>query len=112
MARKPVYGQNKGLARTTVNGNRVYLGEYNSPESKAAFEKIISDWEAAHAERMPSVSLELTVSRLVVLFLRHAEIEYCRDGVPTGEAKNFRHALQSMNNLFHGFGLSTLDPRS
>ena len=39
MARKPVYGNHKGSARTTVNGKRVYLGEYNSPKSIAAFDR-------------------------------------------------------------------------
>jgi len=102
MARKPVYGNHKGSARTTVNGKRVYLGTYNSPESIAAFNKIMADWESAHAERTPTVNVELTVSRLAFLFLNHADKEYRRDGVPTGETANFRHALQAMNNLFHG----------
>ena len=111
MARKPVYGNHKGSARTTANGKRVYLGVYGSPESKAAFEKIMADWEAAHAERRPTVNVDLTVSRLAVLFLKHAEAEYRRDGKPTGEAANFRHALRSMNNLFHGVRVIDFGPK-
>jgi integrase len=113
MARKPVYGLHSasGKARTTVNGKRVYLGEYNSPESKAAFEKIIADWEAAHAERKPTVNVELTVTRLAVLFLQHAEVEYRREGKPTGETANFRHALQAMNHLFHGVRVIDFGPK-
>ncbi|MFO0428715.1 MAG: tyrosine-type recombinase/integrase [Planctomyces sp.] len=113
MARKPVYGfhSTSGQARTTVNGKRISLGRYNSPESKAAFEKIISDWEAAHAERRTTVNVELTVSRLAVLFLQHADREYRNDGVPTGETKNFRHALRSMNNLFHGVRVIDFGPK-
>jgi hypothetical protein len=72
---------------------RVYLGEYNSPKSRAAFDKIIADWEAAHAERTPTVNVELTLSRLAYLFLKHAETEYRRDGKATGETANFRQAL-------------------
>ena len=111
MARKPVYGNHQGSARTTVNGKRVYLGEYNSPESKAAFDKIMSDWEAAHAERRTTINVELTVSRLAVLFLQHAEVEYRRDGMPTGETANFRQALQNMNNLFHGVRVIDFGPK-
>jgi len=111
MARRPVYGQNKGLARTTVNGKRVYLGEYNSPASKAAFEKIISDWEAAHVERKPAVNVDLSVSRLAVLFLKHAEKEYQRDGQQTGEAKNFRYALKSLTHHFHGVRCIDFGPK-
>lgn len=57
MVRKPVYEFNKSQARTTHNGERMCLSEYNSPESKAAFEKTIAEWEAAHPERKPVVSL-------------------------------------------------------
>ena len=113
MARKPVYGfhSTSGKARTTVNGKRVYLGEFNSPESKTAFEKIMADWQAAHCERKPTVNVELTVSRLAVLFLQHAEVEYRRDGMPTGETANFRQALQNMNNLFHGVRVIDFGPK-
>ncbi|HQX50632.1 MAG TPA: hypothetical protein PLR25_12035 [Planctomycetaceae bacterium] len=111
MARKPLYSCNKGLARTTVNGKRMYLGKYNSPESLAAFNKIIADWEAAHAERTPTVNVELTVSRLAFLFLKHADKEYRRDGKPTGETANFRQALQSLNHLFHGVRVIDFGPK-
>lgn len=111
MARKPVYGCHKGSARTTVNGKRIYLGAFNSPESKAAFEKIMADWEAAHAERRPTVNVELTVSRLAVLFLKYAEVEYVRDGKPTGEIHNFRMALRNLNNGFHGVRVIDFGPK-
>jgi integrase len=113
MARKPVYGfhSTSGQARTTVNGKRVSLGAYNSPQSKAAFDKIMADWQAAHCERTPTVNTELTVSRLAVLFLQHAEVEYRRDGMPTGETANFRQALQNMNNLFHGVRVIDFGPK-
>ena len=113
MARKPVYGFHctSGKARTTVNGKRVYLGEYDSPDSKAAFDRIMAEWQAAHTERTPTVNVELTVTRLAVLFLQHAEAEYRRDGKPTGETANFRHAMQSMNNLFHGVRVIDFGPK-
>ena len=69
----------EGQARTTVNGKRIYLGEYDSPESRKAYEKILAEWEANHAERTPAATVNLTVSRLAFLFLKHAEQEYVRD---------------------------------
>lgn len=113
MARKPVYGfhRTSGQARTTVNGKRVSLGIYGSPESKAEFDKVIANWEAAHAERTPTVNVQLTVSRLAYLFLKHAETEYLRNGKPTGETANFRQALQSMNHLFHGVRVIDFGPK-
>ncbi len=114
MARKPVYGfhEASGQARTTFNGQRHYLGVHNSPKSKTAFNKIMAEWEAAHAERRPTGNVELTVSRLAFLFLKHADKEYRRDGVPTGETANFRHALQSMNSLFHGVRVIVIGPQA
>lgn len=113
MARKPVYGLHaaSGRARTTVNGKRIYLGEYDSPESRQAYDKILAEWEANHAERTPAASVHITVSRLAYLFLKHAEQEYVRDGKPTGETENFRQALKSMNNLFHGLRASDFGPK-
>lgn len=113
MARKPIYGLHatSGLARTTVNGKRVTLGKYNSPESRATFARIVEEWEAAHAERKPRGNSELTVSRLAVLFLQHAEREYVRDGRPTGETKNFRMALQAMTDQFHGVRVLDFGPK-
>lgn len=112
MARRPIYGLHaaRNLARTTVNGKRVYLGEYGSPESKAAFNRILADWEAAHAERS-AAPVTLTVSRLAVLFLKHAEKEYVRDGRPTGETSNFRSALGQLTSMFHGVRVIDFGPK-
>lgn len=113
MARKPIYGLHaaRNLARTTVNGKRVYLGPYDSPESKAAFNRILAEWEAAHAERSTAAPVTLTVSRLAVLFLKYAATEYVRDGVPTGETANFRQALRTLTNLFHGVRVIDFGPK-
>lgn len=113
MARKPVYGYHKtsGLARTTVNGKRISLGRYGSPESHARFQQILAQWESDHAERSTSLPVQLTVSRLVVLFMKHAEAEYTRHGTPTGEAKNFRYALRSLTNYFHGVRVIDFGPK-
>lgn len=110
MARKPLYNCDKGLARTTVNGKRVYLGKFNSPESRAKYQQILADWESAHAERT-AAPVTLTVSRLAVLFLKHAEKEYVRDGMPTGETANFRGALKQLTSMFHGVRVIDFGPK-
>ena len=113
MARKPVYGfhSTSGQARTTVNGKRVSLGVYDSPKSKTAFNKILAEWEAAHSERAKATPVTLTVSRLAFLFLKYAELEYVREGKPTGETANFRQALKALNNMFHGVPVIDFGPR-
>ncbi len=113
MARRPIYGLHaaRNLARTTVNGKRIYLGPYNSPESKSAFNKILAEWEAAHAERSTAAPVTLTVSRLAVLFLKHAEKEYVRNGKPTGETANFRTALKQLTNMYYGVRVIDFGPK-
>lgn len=113
MARKPVYGHHEasGQARTTFNGQRHYLGVYNSPKSKTAFNKILAEWEEAHSERSKSAPVTLTVSRLSVLFLKYAAKEYIRDGKPTGETANFRNALKALKNLYHGVRVIDFGPK-
>lgn len=113
MARKPVYGHHStsGQARTTVNGKRVSLGKYGSPESKAKFNEIMAQWESDHTERNPTTPLAMTVSRLAVLFMKHANVEYIRNGKPTGEADNFKHALRSLTNYFHGVRIVDFGPK-
>ena len=113
MARRPVYGfhEASGQARTTLNGERHYLGVYNSAGSKQRFEVILAQWEAAHAERAKSAPVTITVSRLAVLFLRHAEKEYVRNGMPTGEAANFKTALKQLTSVFHGVRVIDFGPK-
>ena len=85
MGRRPVYGLHKatGQARTTFNGKRVYLGPHGSPESLHKFDEILARWEAARAEQKSPAALKLSVSRLSVLFLAHAETEYSKNGKTT-----------------------------
>lgn len=113
MARKPVYGMHatSGQARTTVNGKRVSLGKYGSPESLAKFQQIMAQWEADHAERKAAMPVGITVNRIAFLFLKFAEKEYVRDGKPTGETANFRHALRNLTSSFHGVKVIDFGPK-
>lgn len=113
MARKPVYGLHKatGQARTTFNGKRVYLGPHGSPESLHKFDEILARWEAARAEQKSPAALKLSVSRLSVLFLAHAETEYSKDGKTTREYDNFRQALRSLTRMYHGCRVVDFGPK-
>jgi integrase len=113
MARQPLYRLHttSGQARTTVNGKRVSLGKYGSPESRARYDQILAEWEANHALGTGSAAVDITVSRLAILFMQHANTEYVRDGRPTGEANNFRLALKAMTTRFHGVRVLEFGPR-
>jgi hypothetical protein len=113
MARAPVYGLHKpsGQARTTFNGKRVYLGSHGSEESLQEFAGILARWEAANAQGTNPAATKLTVSRLALLFLKHAETEYSKDGRTTREYDNFRQALRSLTRMYHGGRVVDFGPK-
>ena len=90
--RKPKYSLHKksGQARVIVHGKHVYLGKFNSVESLIAYERICAELEA----KAPEFS-DITLARLCILFMQHAEVYYRKpDGTPTNEASNFRSSLR------------------
>lgn len=113
MARQPVYGLHKrsGQARTTFNGKRIYLGQHGSEESLQKFAGILARWEAAKCQGTNPVATKLTVSRLALLFLKHAETEYSKDGKTTKEYANFRQALRSLTRMYHGCHVVDFGPK-
>ena len=113
MARAPVYGFHKasGQARTTFNGKRIYLGPHGSEGSLQKFAGILARWEAAKAQGTNPAVTKLTVCRLALLFLKHAETEYSKDGRTTREYDNFRQALRSLTRMYHGCRVVDFGPK-
>lgn len=46
----------KRLAFTWIDGRRIYLGKYNTPESRRRFDELIADWKRGHAPHSPQVT--------------------------------------------------------
>jgi len=82
----------------------VYLGEFNSPESRAEYSRIVA--ELASAAAMPTsasaaVPSALTVAELLHAFWKHAQQHYRRpDGTPTSEIDNYRMAIRATRELY------------
>lgn len=62
-------------AYTRVDGRTVSLGRHGTPESRDRFERIRSEWEAAHESREQAAPSRLTVAELAEQYLDH---ESCR----------------------------------
>ncbi len=96
---RPAYQLHRasGQARVKINGEDVYLGPHNSPESHRQYDRVIAKWLAEGTIGAYSLS----VDDLAILFCEHAD-EYYRkpDGTPTGEAKNMRAALRPLVQHF------------
>ena len=87
------------------DGNRrhVYLGPYDSPESRRRYRGILADLDAlqAGAPAEPPQESETDIAELVARFLLWAEPYYCKpDGTPTREFPNIRMAVRPLLRLY------------
>ena len=100
----PSYRRHKsnGLDRAFVelNGKRVYVGRYATPESRQRYDRIISEWLANGRLLRPARRL-LTVAELCTRFKQHARTYYRRpDGTLTSELQSIRRALRPLTHLY------------
>ena len=58
-------------AYTRVDGRRISLGRAGTPEALSKYRRILSEWEAAHAERELAEPSRITVGELAELFVEH-----------------------------------------
>src|SRR5262249_49747569 len=100
----PTYRQHKpsGQAVITIrhtDGTRrdVYLGAFNSPESRAEYSRLVAELATATAAASVKPSggaptpTALTVAELLLAFWNHAQQHYRGpDGTPTSEIHNYR----------------------
>ncbi|MFP6583501.1 MAG: hypothetical protein VCD00_13240, partial [Candidatus Hydrogenedentota bacterium] len=78
----PSYRRHKGSGNAFVElgGKRIYLGRYDTPESRERYYRELAQWEANGHKLIPPRD-EITIVEIVSLYLAHAEIHYQK---PTG----------------------------
>jgi integrase len=99
-----------------VGGSYRYLpGPYGSPESRAAYHKVLAALaEGVTPERpgVPGPGSAFSVTELCVAFMRWAEGYYRdKDGVPTGHAQNCKQSIRTFRRLFGAEPVASLRPR-
>ncbi|MBA2707235.1 MAG: recombinase XerD, partial [Gemmatimonadaceae bacterium] len=101
----PKYRQHKasGQAIITVNGEDIYLGKHDTPQSRAEYDRIIGEWRAnSRTVSKPlrkgstSAAADITVAELLVAFWEYAQEHYQRKGQPTSEQANFRPIIRML----------------
>jgi len=109
-----------GQAIVVLSGKSFYLGPWNSPESRAEYERVVAEW-LANGRRVPpgsdsqkpssaTVPAAFTVVELIAAFWDHAKKHYRHaDGRPSREVDNLRDALRPVRQLYghteaHAFG--------
>lgn len=110
----PTYGLHKptGQARVYVDGKSVYLGKYQSEESRVRYGQIVTkvlggqpiDPLASHPDAAPNASL--TVNELTLAYLRHAEVHYVKNGKQTSEIHCLKSTIRLLVDLF---GFTSVD---
>ena len=98
-----------GRAVVTLDDRVHYLGAFGTPESRAEYDRLISEWLAGGRRRSgPSDQFAgvgspqgLTLNELMVSFLRHADRHYrLLNGKPSKELANFRDTFRPLKQLY------------
>lgn len=118
----PAYRLHKasGQARVILDGRHIYLGPHGSDESRERYARLIAErFTSPLPAAVPSAPCEqatasggpLTVSELLVAYLRHARVHYSRDGVPTKEFVSMKEASRTLRTLFGSTPASEFGPK-
>jgi hypothetical protein len=115
----PAYRLHKpsGLARVIIDHKQIYLGKYDSPESRKRYAELITEHlnNAIPGEPVPNkqgVVPNLSINELLVRYLQFANGYYSRDGVATGEVRNLKDAMVPLRELYGFTSVYDFGPRS
>jgi len=110
LPKPPRYCRHKACnqAYVRIDGEQIYLGPWNSPESRERYDELIIQWRRDHDV---TGQFSLTLGQLCLLFTKHADDYYRRpDGTPTGEANNIRGALKHVCMMYRAVPVCEFGP--
>jgi hypothetical protein len=91
-----------GQAVVTLNGRDFYLGRYNSPASRAEYDRLIVEW-ISNGRRLPApmsgAGSDLSVNEVAVAYLAFAD-GYVKHGRPTTEPTAIRQSIRPLRQLY------------
>lgn len=99
--RLPSYRRHKptGQAVVTLNGRDIYLGKWNTKESRAEYDRLIGEWLAA-GRSLPSPELDLTVSEVTLRYWQFAKGYYVKNGRPSGWLAHIKLMLRNLKTAY------------
>src|SRR5262245_54011894 len=86
-----------GQAVVTLNGVDHYLGPWNSPQSKAEYDRITQEW-LARGRRLPDRSKES--GELLTKELVHGYLGHCVATLPDVEVEKVKTALRPVRQMY------------
>ena len=104
----PKMGNNGGTAFVRINGKRIYLGKFGSPEAKQNYARCVAEWATANAgapgQPTPAIG-SITVDSLAIAFL-----DYMQE---SGYAHyhGCRSAVKILLQLYSGITVDSFSPK-
>ena len=105
----PSYRLHKGSGQAivTLSGKDIYLGKHGTEASHEMYRQVIAEWLANHQQppassstgALPDFQL-IDVNQLFVAYWEFGQSHYVKDGKPTLEMTNVKHAVRFLIELF------------
>jgi hypothetical protein len=92
-----------GQAVVRLCGRDHYLGPYNSTESRENYDRLLAEWLANGRQPTTPVTVQsagLLINEVLLKFIDHADLYYCRDGQRSTEVVNLKLALRPLKALY------------
>lgn len=111
----PSYRLHKGSgqARVRWRGQEIYLGKFGSPESQAAYSKLVAEIASGAFVTNATDSKPKsnpTVNEIVLGFLWHAQAYYVKNNRQTNEVACIKSAVRPLVNLYGDTPVSEFGP--
>jgi hypothetical protein len=107
--RTPKYRLHKGSGQALVqiDGERTYLGKYDTEESKEEYRRLVAEFLAsspapkkADGSNTPARLPQITINDLILTYWQFAQSHYLKDGKPTETLAGIRAALRPLRAYF------------
>lgn len=115
--RVPKYRLHKpsGQALVEIRGQRIYLGKFDSSESRERYHRIICELLKPGVETQvisANPLQQITVSELILGYFQYARQYYTKGGKPTDEIAAIRTALRRLRKLYGNIPANDFGPKS
>ena len=116
--RTPKYRLHKatGQALVQIDGRRIYLGKYGTPESEERYRRTVAEWLDGCLKPDESYSIairdhSLTVTELISGYFNFAKTYYVKNGKPTDELYGLMAAFRPLRSLYGGKVAARFGPK-
>ena len=90
-----------GQAVVALNGRDIYLGRWNTPESKREYQRLVGQWQTNNGQLAQKTRRNMpTVDEVIMGYVGHAHRYYVKNGKPTSTIYSVRSAVHCVHKLY------------